>query len=145
MVRHSSSMGAYFCSHFVKDRETYATGFPSCIILASDAQPTFVNVLDKFDQFCKPRVSVFTARNQFLTMKLNTRSIDEFLTMLKKKVRECTFGDLTNDMALHALTLGLDQERTRLRLFEMENLILDKTIGICRLAADTEVEIKTYT
>ena len=29
------------------------------------AQPTFVSVLDKFDQFCKPRVSVFTARHQF--------------------------------------------------------------------------------
>ena len=88
----------------------------------ADAQPTFVDVLEKFDQFCKPRVSVFTARHQFLTMKQNTRSIDEFLTALKKKVRECTFGDLTDDMVLHALTMGLDQERTRRRLFETENL-----------------------
>ena len=102
------------------------------LLFEADAQPTFVNVLDKFDQFCKPRVSVFTARHQFLTMKQNTRSINEFLTTLQKNVRECTFGDLTNDMVLHALTLGFDQERTRRRLFEMENLILDKTIGICR-------------
>ena len=108
----------------------------------ADAQPTFVDVFEKFDQFCKPRVSVFTARNQFLTMKQNTRSIDEFLTALKKKVRECTFGDLTDDMVLHALPMGLDQERTRRRLFETENLTLDKAIGICRLAEDTEVEMK---
>ena len=45
-------------------------------------------------------------------------------------------------MVLHALTLGLDQERTRRRLFETENLTLDKAIGICRLAEDTEVETK---
>ena len=45
-------------------------------------------------------------------------------------------------MVLHALTLGLDQERTRRRLFETENLTLDKAIGICRLAEDTEFEIK---
>ena len=48
------------------------------------------------------------------------------------------------DMVLHALslTLGFDQERTRRRLFETENLTLDKAIGICRLAEDTEVEMK---
>ena len=45
-------------------------------------------------------------------------------------------------MVLHALTLGLDQERTRRRLFETENLTLDKAIGMCRLAEDTEVELK---
>ena len=90
------------------------------LLFEADAQPTFVNVLDKFDQFCMSGVRVFTARHQFLTMKQNSRSIDEFLTTLKKKVRECTFGDLTNDMVLHTLTLGLDQERTRRRLFEME-------------------------
>ena len=104
----------------------------------ADAYSTFINVLDKFDQLCRPLVSVFTARHQFLTMKQNTRSIDEFLTALKKKVRECTFGDLTDDMVLHALTMGLDQERTRRRLFETENLTLNKAIGMCRVAEDTE-------
>ena len=102
------------------------------ISFEAESQPTFVNVLDKFDQFCKPRVNVFTTRHQFLTTKQNTRSIDDFLTALKMKVRECTFGDLTDDisydMVLHALMLGL---------FETENLTLDKAIGICRLAEDT--------
>ena len=56
-----------------------------------------------------------------------------FFTALKKKVRECTFGDLIDDMVLHALALGLDQERTKRRLFETENLTLDKAIGMCRL------------
>ena len=38
--------------------------------------------------------------------------------------------------------LGLDQERTRRRLFETENLTLDKVIGMCRLAEVIEVEMK---
>ena len=79
---------------------------PSCIplyiyiyISVTGAQADSVaRGLDKFNQFCKPCVNVFTARHQCLTMKQNTRSINEFLTALKKKVRECTFGDLTDDM-----------------------------------------------
>ena len=77
-------------------------------------------------------------------MKQNNRYVDEFPTaLLKKKIRECTFGDLTNDVVLHALSLmlGLDQEGTRRMLSETENLTLNKAIGLCRLE-DTEVEMK---
>lgn len=104
--------------------------------------PTFDDVIAKFDEFCRPRVSVFASRHHFLTMKQNDRSIDDFITALKKQVRECAFGDLRDDMVLHALTLGLDQERTRRRLFETKNLDLEKAITLCRLAEDTEGEMR---
>ena len=51
----------------------------------ADAQPTFVDVLDKFETFCKPHVSLFTARHQFLTIKQNTRYIDEFFYCIKEE------------------------------------------------------------
>ena len=50
-------------------------------------QPTFDDMLEKSEQFCKPRISVFAARHQFLTMKPNNLTIDEFLTALKKQVK----------------------------------------------------------
>ena len=95
----------------------------------ANEQPTFDDVVAKFEQFCKPRISVFAARHQFLTMKQNNLTIDEFLTALKKQVRDCAFGDLKDDMVLHALTLGLDNDRTRRRLFETQKLTLDKAVS----------------
>ena len=59
-----------------------------------------MEVITKFDEFCKPRrISVFASRHQFLTMKQNGRKIDDFITALMKQVRECSFGDLKDDMA----------------------------------------------
>ena len=65
-----------------------------------------------------------------------------FLTALKKQVRDCAFGDLKDDMVLHALTLGLDTDRTRRRLFETQKLTLDKAVTLCRLTEDTETEMR---
>ena len=108
----------------------------------ANEQPTFDDVVAKFEQFCKPRISVFAARHQFLTMKQNNLTIDAFLTALKKQVRDCAFGDLKDDMVLHALTLGLDNDRTRRRLFETQKLTLDKAVNLCRLTEDTETEMR---
>ena len=37
--------------------------------------------------------------------------------------------------------LGLDNDRTRRRLFETQKLTLDKAVNLCRLAEDTETEM----
>ena len=111
-------------------------------VFEANEQPTFDDVLAKYEQFCKPRISVFAARHQFLTMKQNNLTIDEFLTALKKQVRDCAFEELKEDMVLHALTLGLDNDRTRRRLFETQKLTLDKAVNLCRLTEDTETEMR---
>jgi len=111
-------------------------------VFTPGANVTLSDVIAKFDEFCKPRVSVFAARHQFLTMKQNNLSIDEFVTALRKQVRDCTFGELTDDMVLHALTLGLNSEKTRRRLFESQNLTLEKAITLCRITEDTEEDMR---
>ena len=45
-------------------------------------------------------------------------------------------------MVLHALTLGLDNESTRRRLFETQQLTLDKAVNLCRLTEDMETEMR---
>ena len=45
-------------------------------------------------------------------------------------------------MVLHALTLGLDNDRTRRRLFETQKLTLDKAVNLCSLTEDTETEMR---
>ena len=108
----------------------------------ANEQPTVDDAVAKFEQFCRPRISAIAARHQFLTMKQNNLTIDECLTALKKQVRDCAFGDLKDDMVLHALTLGLDNDRTRRRLFETQKLTLDKAVNLCRLMEDTQTEMR---
>ena len=74
-------------------------------------------------------------------MKQNNLSIEEFVTALRKQVRDCTFGELKDDMVLHALTLGLNSEKTRRRLFETQKLTLEKVITLCRLTEDTKEDM----
>ena len=107
----------------------------------ANEQPTFDDVLAKYEQYCKPRISVFAARHQYLTMKQNNLTIDEFVTALKKQVRDCSFGELKEHMVL-LLSLGLDNDLTRRRLFETQKLTLDKAVNLCRLTEDTETEMR---
>ena len=111
-------------------------------VFEANEQPTLDDVLAKYEQFCKPRISVFAARHHFLTMKQNNLTIDEFLTAMKNQVRYCAFGELKDDMVLHALTLGLDNDRTRRSLFKTQKLTLDKAVNLCRLTEDSETEMR---
>ena len=54
------------------------------------------------------------------------------------QVRYCAFGDLKDNMVLHVLTLGLDNDCTRRRLFETQKLTLDKAVNLCHLTEDSE-------
>ena len=68
--------------------------------------------------------------------------IDQFVTELRKKVKDCEFGILKNDLMLHVLIRGLDSERMWCRLFETDKLELSKVIQMCQgmeaMAADLQ-------
>ena len=56
------------------------------VAFEANEQPTFGHIVATFEKFCKPRIIVFAARHQFLTMKKPNLTIDEFLTALKSKL-----------------------------------------------------------
>ena len=58
--------------------------------------------------------------------------IDQFVTELRKKVKDCELGILKNDLMLHVLIRGLDSERMWCRLFETDKLELSKVIQMCQ-------------
>ena len=62
---------------------------------------------------------------------------------IRKQSRDCTFGDLTEDLMLHVLIRGIDSERMRRRLFETDDLKLEKALRMCRnmeaIAADLQM------
>ena len=111
--------------------------------LSDEDKEKYQVVIDAFEAYCKPRVSKFAARHKFLTMKQGDQSVDEFVTALRKQAREyCDFGTAADEWILHALALGLKDDKTRMRLFEKEDLDLDGAIKICRTVEDTRREME---
>eukprot|EP00731_Ephydatia_muelleri_P038193 Em0676g2a len=65
-------------------------------------------------------------------LRESRRTIDQFVTELRKKVKDYEFGTLKDDLMLHVLIRGLDSERMRRHLFETDNLELPKAIRMCQ-------------
>lgn len=61
-------------------------------------------------------------------MKQEQRTVDQFEADFRKQVKDCDFGALKDDLMLHVLIRGLDNERMRRRLFETDKLELAKVI-----------------
>ena len=63
---------------------------------------------------------------------------------IRKQSRDCTFGDLTEDLMLHVLIRGIDSERMRRRLFETDDLKLEKALRMCRNMEATAADLQMW-
>ena len=68
--------------------------------------------------------------------------IDPFVMEIRKEVKDCQFGALKADLMLHVLIRGIDDERMRCRLFEVENLDLAKAIRMCQTMEATAADLQ---
>ena len=91
----------------------------------------FSTVAARLDNLCACRSSKHVLRDRFFQTKQEGRSIDQFLSELRKNAKACEFGVLKDDLMLHVLIRGLDSERMRRRLFETDKLELSKAIQMC--------------
>ncbi|KAL5469012.1 hypothetical protein EMCRGX_G030181 [Ephydatia muelleri] len=82
------------------------------------------------------------ATEQFLQLKQVGRVIDPFVMEIRKEVKDCQFGALKADLMLHVLIRGIDDERMRCRLFEVENLDLAKAIRMCQTMEATAADLQ---
>ena len=64
---------------------------------------------------------------------------------LRKQVKDCDFGALKDDLMLHVLFRGLDNERMRRRLFETDKLELAKAIQMCQSMEATLADLQQWT
>ena len=74
---------------------------------------SYDQVIKKFDDYCKPRVNVIAKTHTLLTCKQGNRSVDEFITELHTIAALCDLQTMYDRMVLHALVLGIEDDRTR--------------------------------
>ena len=88
-------------------------------------------VCGKLDNWCAKRTSKHVKRDKFFQLKQEGKSIDQFMTEIRKQVKDCDFRVLQDDLVLHVLIRGMESERMWRRLFETENLNLERAIRMC--------------
>ncbi|XP_067929039.1 uncharacterized protein [Watersipora subatra] len=102
---------------------TYATG---------KSKDVYNDIIENFDNFCKPRRNLFNSRDHFFNCKQNHTSVDEYLTELRKRARYCEFGEQTETLILHTMVIGLDDAKTVAKIKQMENVELDNVVKMLR-------------
>ena len=104
----------------------------------------FGTVVAKLDELCARRTSKHVIRDKFFQLKQEGRTIDLFMTEIRKHAKDCAFGELKDDLMLHVLIRGLDCERMRRRLFETDELTLEKAIRKCRTMEATSADLQLW-
>lgn len=91
----------------------------------------------KFEAYCKPKQNVMIERYRFNTrVQAKEETIDQYLTKLKLIAKNCSFGELENQLIRDKIVCDTHLEEVRQQLLLVEDLSLDKAISICR--ADEE-------
>ena len=104
----------------------------------------FDGVMTKLDSLCARRTSKHVLRDKFFQLKQAGRSVDKFVSELRKQVKDCDFGNLKEDLMLHVLIRGIDSERMRRRLCETAKLDLAKAIQMCQTMEAMTADLQSW-
>ena len=90
-------------------------------------------VLDKFAEYCQPRVNV-----PFERFKFNSRCqgagepFDQFVTALRQLTSKCDFANVTEESLLRdRILFGISNQKLKERLLRKADLTLNRTLEIC--------------
>ena len=104
------------CSIFVytigqAGRDVYNT------ITFSEEEQDKINMLfSKFESYCKPKQNVTIERYRFNTrVQGRQENIDQYTTELRLITKNCSFGDLENQLVRDRLVCGTNSEEVRAR------------------------------
>ena len=99
-------------------------------------------VVGKLDGLCAPRTSKHVTWDKFFQLKQEGRSLDQFMMLIRKQANDCEFGEMKENLMLHVLIRGVDNDRMRRRLLETEKLDLAKAIQMCQVMETTLADLQ---
>ncbi|GBN48946.1 hypothetical protein AVEN_71434-1 [Araneus ventricosus] len=88
------------------------------------------NILAKFEAYFVPQRNITYERQRlFLLVQREGQSIDGFITELRKQLRNCDYGSLSDSVLVDQLVPGLRESRLRERLLRVPDLDIKKSGG----------------
>src|SRR5207253_3962534 len=92
-------------------------------------------IIKKFDEHYKPYKNLTFCSYEFgVTTQQPGQTIDDYVTELSKKARDCDFGSARDRMLRDQILKGVQDSALRERLLRETGLTLADTIEMCRAA-----------
>ena len=121
-------------------RDVYNT-----MTLSEEEQDKIDVLFSKFELYCKPKQNVTIERYRFNTrVQGRQETVDQYLTELKLIAKNCSFGELENELVRDRLVCGTNSEEVRQRLLSVEDISLDKAVSICRAHEETKKNVQYF-
>lgn len=103
---------------------------------------TYTDVLEAFENFCKPRKNTVYERYMFYQRNQHEgESFDLFLIDIKRLSRTCEFGAAENEMLRDRIVLGVTDKKLQTRLLETANLSYETAIEKCRTSEASREQV----
>ena len=97
--------------------------------------PTFDELVARFDAHFLPRVNVTFERHQFFTRNQEPgESVDRYITALRKLAQTCEFGEIRDSLVRDRFICGLSTVAVKEKLLGMPNITLETAIDKCKAA-----------
>ena len=97
--------------------------------------PTFDELVARFDAHYLPRVNVTFERHQFFTRNQEPgESVDCYITALRKLAQTCEFGEIRDSLVPDRFICGLSMVVVKEKLLAMPNITLETAIDKCKAA-----------
>ena len=131
------------CSAFL-----YVIGQKGCDVYNAmnldDSQHDKIDVLfTKFEEYCKPKHNVTVERYRFNTqVQDKAESIDRYVTGLRLIAKNCSFGNLEDELIRDKIVCGVNSDDVKQQLLRVQDLTLDKALTICRAYEQSKKHIQ---
>ncbi|GBO17273.1 hypothetical protein AVEN_74987-1 [Araneus ventricosus] len=103
------------------------------------------DILAKFEAYFVPQRNITYERQRlFLLMQREGQSLDDFITELRKQLRNCDYGSLSDSVLVDQNVRGLCESRLRERLLRVPDLDIKKAVDMCRAAETSMLQTQVY-
>ncbi|GBM10651.1 hypothetical protein AVEN_7923-1 [Araneus ventricosus] len=102
-------------------------------------------ILAKFEAYFVPQRNITYERQRlFLLMQREGQSVDDFITELRKQLRNCDYGSLKDYVLVDQLVRGLRESRLRERLLRISDLDIKKAVDMFHAAETSKLQAQVY-
>lgn len=113
------------------------------LTLTAAEKMSVTSILQKMEEFLKPTQNTIYDRYVFNSAtQREDESIPEFVSRLRSLVKNCSFGDLENELLRDRLVIGVESIELRKHLLSIPNLTFEEAMKKCKVYEATNLQLE---
>ncbi|GBN94698.1 hypothetical protein AVEN_270895-1 [Araneus ventricosus] len=97
------------------------------------------DILAKFEAYFVPQCNI-----TYELVQREGQSVDDFIKELRKQLRNCDSGSLSNSVLVDQHVRGLRESRLYERLLRVPDSDINKAVDMCRAAETSKLQAQVY-